>query len=82
MNTNMKELSFEEMEMVNGGWSWNRVISGSCFGGIVGMLGAGIVVASMATPAGWLVAGAGLATFAAGVGAGTGVAAVVSAIVD
>ena len=83
MNTNMMELNMEEMKMTNGGFDWNRVISGSCFGGVIGMLGAGIAIAAMAKPV-TLVAGgvAFVGTVTVGVATGGSVGAVVSAILD
>ena len=31
MNTNMKELNLNEMEMINGGWKWKDVVCNALF---------------------------------------------------
>lgn len=35
-NSNMRELSLNEMKDVNGGWSWKHALSGAVIGGSVG----------------------------------------------
>ncbi len=36
MNTNIKELNLNEMEMINGGWNWKKSIMWGVFGTLVG----------------------------------------------
>ena len=36
MNTNMKELNLNEMEMINGGWDWGKSILWGIVGTIAG----------------------------------------------
>ena len=39
MNTNMKELNMNEMELVNGGWSWKNCGIGAVAGAVLGAAG-------------------------------------------
>ena len=59
MNTsemNMKELTLDELEMADGGWSWKRAGKAAGLLGIVGA-GCGAIIGSAAGPAGWCVLG-------------------------
>ena len=53
MNTNMKELNLNEMEMINGGWDWGK----SVLWGIVGTV-AGAAIGAQIGGAPGAVAGA------------------------
>ena len=73
MDTNMKELNMDEMEMANGGWSWASAACGGVFGGLVGT-GLGMAITGLAVasgPVGWVML-AGAAAGAATVGGCTG----------
>lgn len=50
MNTSMKELNLEEMEMVNGGNNWFSTCLGGFAGGCIGIAAAGLACVAMATP--------------------------------
>ena len=36
MNTNMKELNLNEMEMINGGWDWGKSVLWGIVGTVAG----------------------------------------------
>lgn len=61
MNTNTVELNLNEMEMINGGWSWKAFVPGAVIGGIGGLVAgavsAGIPGAVIGTVAGAVVGG-------------------------
>ena len=80
METNMKELNLEEMEMANGGGFWDKVSIGGFYGGFAA---ASLGIAAVSNPVG-LVATAVIivGATAAGTAAGGGIGAVVSAITD
>ena len=63
MNTNMKELNLNEMEMANGGWDWLSAAMGSIIGGVggagIGLTVSGFLVAS--GPVGWAILAGGAA---------------------
>ena len=82
MKNHLNELSMEELEMVDGGFNWGRLVGGGYIGGLLGMAGAGIMLCAMATPAGWAAAAAGAGIAAAGAATGVGVGAITSAIMD
>ena len=83
METNMKELNLEEMEMANGGGFWDKVSIGGFYGGVIGFGAAALGIAAVSNPVG-LVATAVIivGATAAGTAAGGGIGAVVSAITD
>ena len=56
MNTEMRELSLNDMEQVNGGWSWMSAAMGALIGGSGGAaIGVISVAASIAVgPVGWV----------------------------
>lgn len=76
MNTEMKELTLDQMDMVNGGIDWDWVLRGGWAGGTAGLAVAGVVVAACTGPVGWAalagVAGATVVGAAAGAGIGAG----------
>ena len=43
MNTNMKELNLNEMEMINGGWKWKDVVCNALFVGTIGAVSGGVL---------------------------------------
>lgn len=63
MDTNMKELNLNEMEMANGGWDWLSAAMGSIIGGVggagIGLTVSGFLVAS--GPVGWAILAGGAA---------------------
>lgn len=71
-NMNMKELNLEDMESVNGGWSWLSFGGGLFTGGTLGGMTAGIVAMAVSGPVGWAVLG-GAAVGAAVLGTVAGV---------
>ena len=61
MNTNTMELNLNEMEMINGGWSWKAFVPGAVIGGIgglvIGAVSGGIPGAIIGTVGGAVVGG-------------------------
>ncbi len=82
MNTNIKELNIEEMEMANGGINWGRVFGVGWTSAMVGLGAGALAVLAMSNPVGWVatvvVASAAVATGATG----TGIATAVEALTD
>ena len=62
-----KELTLDEMELVNGGWDWKSFGLGAGVGGILGGLVAGTVAAGLVAsgPVGWCMLGGAVAGGAA-----------------
>lgn len=67
MNTNMQELNLNDLEMVNGGWSWPNFGLGAFVGGTAGGCLVGFAALACSGPVGWCVIG-GAAVGAAGLG--------------
>ena len=65
MNTNMKELNMNEMELVNGGWSWKNCGIGAVAGAVLGAAG-GALAGGWAGAAICGVAGAVVGAFSGG----------------
>ena len=65
MNTNMKELNLNEMELVNGGWSWKNCGIGAVAGALLGAAG-GALAGGLAGAAICGVGGAVAGAFAGG----------------
>ena len=82
-NTDTMKLNLDEMDMVNGGWNWDRFSAGSFFGGVVACGAACLAIASMATPVGWVAAGAAVVgATAAGTGLGAGISSIINVVED
>ena len=82
MNTNMMELSMDEMEMVNGGINWGRVFGVGWTTAMVGLGAATFTVLAMSNPVGWVAAGIVAGSMVAGGAAGGGITAAIEAITD
>lgn len=67
MNTMTRELNMDEMELVNGGWSWKNFFAGAITGGGVGATLVGGIALVASGPVGWCFLG-GAAVGAAAVG--------------
>jgi hypothetical protein len=82
MDTNMKELNLNEMEMVNGGFNWDIVTRGGFAGFALGTVAAGAIVL-FCPPAGAVaLTAAFVGTLVGSTAAGTGVGAAIAAIID
>ena len=53
MNTNMKELNMNEMELANGGVDWARVFGFSWMSGMGAAALASVTVCALSGPIGW-----------------------------
>ena len=83
MNTNAMELTLNEMEMVNGGFDWNKCGIWSLFGGTAaaGLATLG-TIAVVSNPAGWVLGAVFAGSAIAGAVAGGGIDAIVQAVTD
>lgn len=69
---NRKELSMEELEMVNGGWDWEMFGLGSFVGAGTGGCVCGVLALAASGPVGWATLG-GAAVGAAALGTYSGI---------
>jgi hypothetical protein len=67
MNKEIRELNFEEMEQVNGGWNWENFGLGALVGGAMGGVIVGTAALVASGPVGWCILG-GAAVGAAAMG--------------
>ena len=65
---NRNELSMEDMDLVNGGVNWNKILTAVTGGGIMGAV-AGTTIGLITGPVGWCALGGAVITAAAAGGA-------------